>query len=85
MGDQRPRDSKSQPNELIDDARAALREDTAQRLTELLNQLGVNGTLIIDHLCYDVEDDFNHNKKNFDYVGESKTLASHTPDPKAEG
>ena len=51
-----PRDNESQPRDSENDPEAALREDTARRLAELLDRLGVDGTLIADLLGYDVED-----------------------------
>ena len=70
IGDQRPRDNEIQPLEPANGANDALREDTARRLAELLDRPGVDGMLIADLLGYDVEDDFNHNKTDPNYVWE---------------
>ena len=57
----------------MNDPEAALREDTARRLTELLDRPGVDGSLIANLLGYDVED--RSARDDFDpyYVGESRT------------
>ena len=68
-----PRDNESQPQDPTNDPEAALREDTARRLAELLDRPGVDGSLIADLLGYDVEDRSAHNDSDPDYVGESRT------------
>ena len=45
-----PRDSESQPRDLVNDPEAELREDTARRLAELLDRPSVDGSLIANLL-----------------------------------
>ena len=66
-------DNESQPQDLANDPEAALREDTARRLTELLDRPGVDGLLIANLLGYDVEDGSARDDSDPDYVGESMT------------
>ena len=71
--DQGPHDNESLPlepavHELAGDANDALREDTARRLSELLERPGVNGTLIDDLLSYHIEDHVNRDEKDPNYV-----------------
>ena len=68
-----PRDSESQPQDLVNDPEAELREDTARRLAELLDRPGVDGTLIADLLGYDIEDRSAQDDSDPEYVGESRT------------
>ena len=51
-----PRDNEVQPQDPENDPEAALLEDTARRLAELLDRPGVDDSLITDLLGYDVED-----------------------------
>ena len=51
-----PGDNESQLLDPVNDPEAALREDTARRLAELLDRPDVNGTHIANLLGYDVED-----------------------------
>ena len=73
IGDRGPRDNESLPLkpailEPADETNGALGEDTARRLSELLEQPGVNGALIADLLGYNVVDDINHGEKDPNHV-----------------
>ena len=62
-----PHDNESQPRDPTNDPEAAVREDTARRLAELLDRPGVTGALITDLLDSNNVDDINH-ETNLDHA-----------------